>query len=289
MSNFLSHTMASLSSSVLALAGGDQNKLVCIALGAGSLEWSAVLPNCEDILAVAASEKLVVVATDTRFLRVFSFMGNQREIVSLPGPVVGLASYKNKILAVYHSGISVDDQKLSCLFLEAMGLSLKSREVPVPLTPRSKLAWIGFTDRGTPVTYDSFGMVRILKGNIWIPVCDTTLHTKGASDSFFLTDVSEYKQIVRAVLCRGTSFPMTNPRPTQMELPMKMPLCEVETDKSQWEDELIRYNNFDVEDGEKHVQEVALKLFAVIYLFIITIRFTYYCLIYSWPVDQKLR
>lgn len=263
MSNFLNHTMASLSSSVLALAGGDQCKLVCIALGAGSREWSASLPNCEDIVALTASEKLVAVGTDTRFVRIFSYMGNQREMVCVPGPIVAMSSHKNKIMVVYHSGISEDEQVLSCLLLEAFGLSLRSRTLPLPITPKSKLTWVGFSDQGSPITMDSYGMIRAFKSNLWFPVCDGTQHAKGASDKFYVIEVSESKQIVQAVHCRGSSFPVTHPRPMVNELAMRMPLCEIETEKSQFEDDLIRNSIFAVDSGEKAVQEASLKLFAV--------------------------
>lgn len=263
MSNFLSHTMASLSSSVLALAGGDQCKLVCIALGAGSREWSASLPNCEEIVALTASEKLVAVGTDTRFVRIFSSMGNQREMLCVPGPIVAMSSHQNKLMVVYHSGISEEEQVLSCLLVDAFGLTLRSRTVCVPITPRAKLTWVGYSDRGSPITMDSFGMVRAFKANLWFPVCDATQHAKGASDQFFIVDVSESKQVIQAVHCRGASFPLTHPRPMVNELPMRMPLCEIETEKSQWEDDLMRSSIFKVDSGDKAGQEAALKLFAV--------------------------
>lgn len=265
MSNFLSHTMASLSSSVLALAGGEQCKLVCIALGAGSREWSVSLPNCEEIVALAASDKLVAVGTDTRFVRIFSYMGNQREILSVPGPIVAMSSHQNKLMVVYHSGNSEEEQVLHCMLVDAFGLTLRSRTMPLPITPRSKLTWLGYSDRGSPITMDSFGMVRAFKGNLWYPVCDSTQHSKGVSDQFFIIDVSESKQMIQAVHCRGASFPLTHPRPMVNELPMRMPMCEIETEKSQWEDDLIRSNIFDMDAGDKAGQEAALKLFAVSY------------------------
>lgn len=268
MSNFLNHTMASLSSTVLALAGGDQCKLVCIALGAGSREWSASLPNCEEIVALTASEKLVAVGTDTRFVRIFSYMGNQREILCVPGAIVAMTSHQNKLMVVYHSGISEEEQVLSCLLVDAFGLTLRSRTVALPITPRSKLAWVGFSDKGSPITLDSFGMVRAFKSNLWFPVCDSTQHAKGASDHFFIVEVSESKQVIQAVHCRGASFPVTHPRPMVNELAMRMPLCEIETEKSQWEDDLVRSSIFSVESGDKAGQEAALKLFAVSRTFI---------------------
>lgn len=72
----------------------------------GSKEWIMQLPDGEDTLAVVASSEWVAVATDTRMLRVFTIAGTQREIISLPGPIVCLAAKNNKLVAVFHTGIS---------------------------------------------------------------------------------------------------------------------------------------------------------------------------------------
>lgn len=155
------------------------SKLVCIALGAGSREWSISLPNCEEVLAVAASEKLVAIATDARYLRLFSIMGTQREVLSISGPVITVAGHSDSIMVAYHSASPTgDDQHISLLLVQAIGLSLRCREVPLPLSPGTKLRWLGYSDRGSPVFCDSMGMVRMmnLKSNFWMPVCDTSEH-----------------------------------------------------------------------------------------------------------------
>lgn len=266
--NHMHHTMASLSTTVLALCCETPSKLVCIALGGagGSREWSMPMPNCEEILCVAASDKLVAVGTDARFLRVFSAMGTQREILSLSGPVIALAAHGDRILAAYHSSPPVsDDQHISMLLVQAIGLSLRCRDIKVALTPQSKLTWIGYTDRGSPVTCDSMGMVRLfsMRSNLWIPVCDTSTHTKGASDNFFIVDVSEHTQIIRAILCRGASYPFTTPRPMVNELKMQLPSCDIDSEQSQLEEALVRCSTFDVNDSDKCMKENALKLFSI--------------------------
>lgn len=56
---------------------------------------------------------------------------------------------------------------------------------------------------------------------------------------------------------------MTNPRPMVTELPMQLPLCEIDSEKSTLEESLIRWSNFCVENSEKMIKEAAIKLFAV--------------------------
>lgn len=267
MVNALNHTMASLSTTILALCTETPSKLVCIILGGsgGSREWSMSMPNCEEILCVAASTKLVAVATDARFLRIFSAMGTQREIVSLPGPVVAVAAHDNRILVAYHSAPATEDQHITMMLFQTIGLSLRCHSFKVAITPNTKLTWIGFTDKGSPVTNDTMGMIRIFstRSNHWIPVCDTSSFTKGASDSYFIIEVSESSQIVSAILCRGLSYPLTTPKPMVSELKMQLPVCDLDADQSQLEETLIRNSSFYVDESEKNIKEIVLKLFAV--------------------------
>lgn len=76
--------------------------------------------------------------------------------------------------------------------------------------------------------------------------------------------MSEHNQIVRAILCRGGAYPMTTPKPLVTELPMQIPLCDMESEKSQLEESLIRNANLQVDGAEKSMKEIAMKLFAVI-------------------------
>ncbi len=89
-----------------------------------------------------------------------------------------------------------------------------------------------------------------------------SLQTKGASDNYFIISVSEKDQTIRSVLCRGTSYPLTNPRPFVNELKFAMPLCDLETEKSKLEEVLIRCINFGMDSARKSLLEKALKLFS---------------------------
>lgn len=259
--------MASLSTSVLALCSESPSKLVCISLrgSGGNREWSMEMPNCEEILCVAASENLVAVATDAQVLRLFSTMGNQREVLSLPGPVLALSAHANQVMVAYHTQPATHDQHISLMLLQAIGWTVRCRDVRMAITPGSKLTWLGYThDTGTPVTCDSMGMIRLLvRSNYWMPVCDTSLRTKGASDCYFITAVLENSQLVRGILCRGSAYPLTTPKPVVSELPMQTILCDMDSERSQLEDILVRYGNFHVDDSERVFKETAMKLFAV--------------------------
>lgn len=177
MTNNFNHQMSSLSPTCLALATNQTPcRLVCIALGAsGSKEWSVTLPDIEEISAVAASETFVAISTDMNYLRFFTVMGTQREILSLPGPVVAMSGYDDKILVAYHNSKVEND--VSLMLIHSVGLTLMNRDLKMPLTPNSKLTWLGFSDKGSPVTYDSAGILRMysIRRNVWYPICDTNV------------------------------------------------------------------------------------------------------------------
>ncbi|XP_068626537.1 WD repeat and HMG-box DNA-binding protein 1 isoform X2 [Battus philenor] len=266
LNNYLNHTMASLSSTVLALACETPSKLVCISLVGSSKEWSVSMPDTEEILCVVATSGLVACATNARLLRLFTPMGTQRQVISLPGPVVTLAGFNTSVFVVYHkTDPGLTDQHLAMDIIAINGRQVRSKTVELPLTPSSKLTWIGSSDVGSPCAYDNTGILRLydIASGVWVPICDTSTHSKGVSDTWFIVSLSEPSQTVRAILCRGTSFPLTAPKPIVTELPIQIPLCELDTEKGQYEEQLVRWAHTASDVDMKTARETALKLFAL--------------------------
>uniref|UniRef100_A0A336LWJ2 CSON003924 protein n=1 Tax=Culicoides sonorensis TaxID=179676 RepID=A0A336LWJ2_CULSO len=267
LNNHLNHTMASLSSSVLALACEAPSKLVCITLRViGSREWSIGMPDTEEIQAVCASDKVVAVATDSRFIRIFTVLGTQREIICMSGPVVALAAHDEQILVAYHSAASpTDDQNIILMIIDCFGYNIKCKEVKLPLTPGSKLTWLGFTKEGSPIIYDSRGIMKLYrhKSGCWFPIWNGPEHTKGVSDTFFIVSVSERLKEIHAILCRGTSYPLTIPRPLVGSYKIEFPLCDLELEKSRLEEQLLSCKVLQVQDPIRKIKEDTIKLFAL--------------------------
>lgn len=55
--------------------------------------------------AVASGDGWLAAATSERHIRLFTIGGVQKEILSLPGPVVAMAGHTNQLLVVYHTGL----------------------------------------------------------------------------------------------------------------------------------------------------------------------------------------
>ncbi|XP_036448689.1 WD repeat and HMG-box DNA-binding protein 1 isoform X1 [Colossoma macropomum] len=291
LTNSLDHCMADLSQEAVLLAceGTDElaSKLQCLHFSSWDTnkEWMVDLPKGEDVQALCLGHGWAAVGTSAMLLRVFSIGGVQREIFSLPGPVVCLAGHGEQLLIVYHRGTGFDgDQALGVQLLQ---LGRKKRQIihgePLPLSRKSYLAWMGFSAEGTPCSVDSEGVVRMLNrsmGNTWTPVCNTRESCKSKSDHYWVVGIHENPQQLRCIPCKGSRFPPTLPRPAVSILPFKLPLCQTSTEKGQMEEQYWRsvlfHNHFSFlsssgyevneenqRQQEKEQQEALMKMFAL--------------------------
>lgn len=81
----------------------------------GSKEWHVDMPSEEEILALCIGVGWLAVATDRRNLRIFSTSGIQRDVLSIPGPVVCLAAFEEQLMVVFHSGMGETSFSLRAL------------------------------------------------------------------------------------------------------------------------------------------------------------------------------
>ena len=62
------------------------------------------MPKDEDIEAVCLGQGWAACATSALLVRVFTVGGVQKEIFSLPGPVVSMAGHGEQLMIMYHRG-----------------------------------------------------------------------------------------------------------------------------------------------------------------------------------------
>ncbi|XP_010578100.1 PREDICTED: WD repeat and HMG-box DNA-binding protein 1 isoform X1 [Haliaeetus leucocephalus] len=289
--NSLNHTMADLSTEAILLACESTeelaSKLHCIHFSSwdANKEWTVDMPKDEDIEAICLGQGWAACATSALLVRVFTVGGVQKEIFSLPGPVVSMAGHGEQLVIIYHRGTGFDGDQ--CLGVQLMELGKKKKQIlhgdPLSLTKKSYLAWVGFSAEGTPCYVDSEGIVRMLNrglGNTWIPVCNTREHCKGKSDHYWVVGIHENAQQLRCIPCKGARFPPTLPRPAVAILPFKLPYCQVTTEKGQMEEQYWRSvvfhnhvdylskNGYELDENAKsqlvkEQQELLMKLFAL--------------------------
>nr|CAB3267679.1 WD repeat and HMG-box DNA-binding protein 1-like [Phallusia mammillata] len=255
LSNNERFTMADLSQHAAVLAtesdGDTVSKLKCVHFSSwdNNKQWSVDMPEGEDIQAVTIGDYWIAVCTDAMQVRLFALGGTQRQIFSLPGPVVAMAAHTDQLSIAYHitQGFSTN-QCLGFMLLEVgAGSGCKAKKVvggqPLPISNASTLTWIGFTCEGTPATVDSTGIVRLMNRSFcgtWVNVLNTKQATKSRYDHYWVVGLHQDPQQVRCILCKGLSYPQTLPRPTLTVLQYKMPYCDMENDKGTYEEEYWR-------------------------------------------------
>ncbi|XP_008570910.1 PREDICTED: WD repeat and HMG-box DNA-binding protein 1 isoform X1 [Galeopterus variegatus] len=291
LSNTLNYTVADLSHEAILLAceSTDElaSKLHCLHFSSwdSSKEWIVDMPQNEDIEAVCLGQGWAAAATSAFLLRLFTIGGVQKEVFSLPGPVVSMAGHGEQLFIVYHRGTGFDGDQ--CLGVQLLELGKKKKQIfhgdPLPLTRKSYLAWVGFSAEGTPCYVDSEGIVRMLNrelANTWTPICNTREHCKGKSDHYWVVGIHENPQQLRCIPCKGSRFPPTLPRPALAILSFKLPYCQIATEKGQMEEQFWRSvlfhshldylakNGYEYEESTKNQatkeqQELLMKMFAL--------------------------
>uniref|UniRef100_A0A6G1SGF6 WD repeat and HMG-box DNA-binding protein 1 n=1 Tax=Aceria tosichella TaxID=561515 RepID=A0A6G1SGF6_9ACAR len=210
-------------------------------------EWEIEMPHVELIEALAAGSGFVAIVTDQRNLRLFTNAGMQSFMFTLPGQVLCMAAQDHQLMIIYHDGAGhSDDQNLSMFVyhIDIFNNIFKQtyKHIPVALSKRSPLAWAGFSDEGTPCTYDYSGMFRIYShrlGGAWIPLLDLRNLTSSALDHYFVVGASELSQVVKAVKCRRSRFPQFQTETAQL-LNFSLPMCDMDSNKGKLEEEHIR-------------------------------------------------
>ncbi|XP_002718305.2 WD repeat and HMG-box DNA-binding protein 1 [Oryctolagus cuniculus] len=289
--NTLNYTVAALSHEAILLACESTeelaSKLHCLHFSSwdSSKEWIVDMPQNEDIEAICLGHGWVAAATSALLLRLFTIGGVQKEIFSLPGPVVSMAGHGEQLFIVYHRGTGFDGDQ--CLGVQLLELGKKKKQIlhgdPLPLTRKSYLAWVGFSAEGTPCYVDSEGCVRMLNRGLadtWTPICNTREHCKGKSDHYWVVGIHENPQQLRCIPCKGSRFPPTLPRPAVAILPFKLPYCQIATEKGQMEEQFWRSvifhshidylakNGYEYEESTKNQaikeqQELLMKMLAL--------------------------
>uniref|UniRef100_A0A2K6GVC4 WD repeat and HMG-box DNA-binding protein 1 n=1 Tax=Propithecus coquereli TaxID=379532 RepID=A0A2K6GVC4_PROCO len=208
LSNTLNYTIADLSHEAILLACESTDdlasKLHCLHFSSwdSSKEWIIDMPQKEDIEAICLGQGWAAAATSALLLRLFTIGGVQKEIFSLPGPVVSMAGHGEQLFVLYHRGTGFDGDQ--CLGVQLLELGKKKKQIlhgdPLPLTRKSYVAWVGFSAEGTPCYVDSEGLVRMLNrglGDTWTPICNTREHCKGKSDHYWVVGIHENPQQLR--------------------------------------------------------------------------------------------
>ncbi|XP_057304718.1 WD repeat and HMG-box DNA-binding protein 1-like isoform X2 [Hydractinia symbiolongicarpus] len=288
--NAMNNTMAVLSNTVVLFACEKQDnmpsKLMCTHFASwdSNKEWSIPMPDGENIECICANSDHIFIATSARLLRILSVGGIQTQLISIPGPIVCMAIHEQQFIAVYQKAAGLKGcQSFGVLHMRFNKNSWKIfADESISLKPRVCLTWLGFSTEGTPAMVDSSGDVLLLQrsSNSWIPIANTKKQAKNKSDNYWVVGIEERSAQIRCIYCKGANFPATLPRPVPTVIPFQIPLCDIKTEKSMKEHELIKsqlissnvaFNrrlvqadiDDDVSDLEKQQTQLLMQLFAL--------------------------
>ncbi|KAG8966448.1 hypothetical protein FRC03_011986 [Tulasnella sp. 419] len=262
------YAMASLGERGILFAGLAEDKhpgVVCYKpyeSWASNSEWQLNLPPGEDPVAVAAggapyskymdSSDLsgnghLAVATTKGFVRFFSGGGSQRYIWNVGGELVTMAAGSEWLFAIHREGGTSLD---GCQNLRYTLVAFDSFDVIqtgyLPLPKGSTLSWIGISDEGAPAIYDSNGLLSVMdrfrrptQGR-WVPVLDTNSIDRKSSreESYWAVGLSSTE--FTCVILKGGEKVPGFPRPMVQELPIHMPLLDLESPQAQLEEKFLR-------------------------------------------------
>ncbi|KAN0055788.1 hypothetical protein ACTA71_011675 [Dictyostelium dimigraforme] len=146
----------------------------------GTGDWSYI--DKDGISGVAVSKNYIISCSENGIVRIFSLGGIQLNLFSLPGDLVTMNTHADQLAIVYHKSISGGNgtQYMNVWWINLVNGKQFYHDT-LPLSPFSKLSWIGFSDEGLLTSMDTCGMIRQLS-NGWIQsVSDLTSTTPTAA------------------------------------------------------------------------------------------------------------
>ena len=239
------------------LAVTSQSKLTCILINPcdNHKEWSVEMPRKEYIKSVCVSRSLLACMTSRRFLRVFGIAGIQKEIISLNGSPLAMSAFDNCLFVTYvASPLAVN---YSIYYFNE---DKEAEHGVLPLSENAKLEWLGFSDEGNPYFYDSNGYLYAkcltLSKTSWTPLSDMRSELKHKTDNYWIVGIAERNKLIKAILCRGSKYPLVLPRPNLSMVNITIPFCEPDSEKTQmerdyWKNKYLSLNfkNYDWSSG----------------------------------------
>lgn len=163
-----------------------------------------------------------MVATDQNYLRFFSLGGVQRGVQCLKGGIVGMVGNDDCIMIAYHAGSNyLAGQNIEFILIDSNKKVLVKESVA--LSPGATLTWLGFSEEGMPLSFDSIGILRgfLRSSTAWIPLLDTRIRRAGKQEVNY--PVGVFEDSFMCIICKGGDKHPPFPKPMIMEVPLSIP------------------------------------------------------------------
>ncbi|XP_020102596.1 WD repeat and HMG-box DNA-binding protein 1 [Ananas comosus] len=264
MTDYFGFTMASLNENGSVFANpckGEKNMSTLMyrpfSSWANNSEWSMRFEG-EEVKAVALGTGWVAAVTSLNFLRIFTEGGLQRHILSVTGPVVTAAGFRDLLAVVTHASdcLPSGDQMLK---VKVFNISKGTQSVNcrLPLTPCSSLTWFGFSEEGRLSSYDSKGVLRVFCdqfGGSWLPLFSSIKARKSEDESHWVVGLNSSKLF--CIVCKSPdTYPSVMPKPLLTILDLSSPLASSDLGAADLENEFI-ISNLHLSQMQKKIEEM---------------------------------
>ena len=198
-------------------------------------DWHLALPEGEQAVGCASGKGWNAVATNRRFLRLFSTSGMQGPVVWLKGDVVTIVGRGRFLSVMHHEANPLTDgtQKIGYTIFDGVTAKVIAEGSVSALSPGSSLMWAGFSSDLSLCVTDQEGIVSMLvlsktenQANMtgkWVPLLDTLGLKKSREDHFWPVSIQNSKFV--CVPLKGTKHPDATRRPLTTAFQMRLPLA----------------------------------------------------------------
>ncbi|GAA5892198.1 hypothetical protein JCM8208_001474 [Rhodotorula glutinis] len=233
----------SLVSWPMSLLAGEQ--VTALALGGGGLPTESLA--FDDPTAGLGGSGTVLVATSRGFVRFISGAGLQKYVWNVGEEVVALAAARDWAVIVHRASGGGAGLEYALVDTDTFEFVQQGK---VPLAHGTSLAWIGFSNDGIPVMYDSDGVLSILDRSRrprqarWVPALDTQslARREGKQETYWPVGVTE-QQLHVVILKGGEQYPHF-PTPLLQELDLQFPLLGMDVPAGQLAEKHLRESLF---------------------------------------------
>ncbi|MQM19924.1 hypothetical protein Taro_052937, partial [Colocasia esculenta] len=265
MTDYFGFTMASLNESGSVFANpckGEKSTSTLMyrpfSSWANNSEWSMRF-EAEEVNVVALGSGWVAAVTNLNLLRIFTEGGLQRYMLSLNGPVVTAAGFKDELAVVTHASqcLTSGDQMLEVRVFN-LSKGTQSIRCPLPLTPGSVLSWFGFSEEGQLSAYDSQGVLRVFTsqfGGTWLPLFSASKVRKSEEENYWVVGLNMSKLF--CIVCKSPdSCPLVSPKPVLTLMDLSFPVASSDLGATDLENEFIMCS-FSLSQIQMKIEEMA--------------------------------